>query len=861
MESNSAKRLIAIDGNSLMHRAYYALPAMTSRDGTPTGAIFGFLSMLLKLVETKPEYLVVAFDLHGPTFRHEQYQEYKAGRRETPEDLRPQFPLLQELLRQMGINVCTSEGFEADDILGTFARMAEADGADALLVTGDRDALQLISGKTHVLLTKKGISETVEMDIEGLLAVYGLSPERMCDLKGLMGDGSDNIPGIPGVGEKTALKLLEQYGSIESVLAHAGEVKGKLGERIREHADLARMSYRLGIIRTDVPITCTLADSEFEPARMSDALPLLRQLQLNAIANRLPAPVSADRPATAQQSKADITEIDDIPSLQAVVNNLSGSKRLALCAEGDVLYLAAEENKEYRVRLFGNLLEQGLGAAEVWQAVRPLLEAEQPGKLLFDAKKWMHMLAAEGIVLRGLEFDAMIVDYLLNATRPTPSLAALAQERLGAQSASACALMRLYEPMTVQMNADGLMELYETVERPLIGVLFRMEHQGFFVDPGVLRELNAQFAARIDELAAGIYEQAGENFNILSTKQLGSILFEKLGLPAQRKTKTGYSTDSDVLDQLTELHPIVPLIQEYRFLTKLKSTFIDGLLAVISPADGRVHTSFNQNVAATGRISSTEPNLQNIPVRTALGREIRKAFVASPGNVLVGADYSQIELRLLAHISADEAMIANFQEGGDIHTRTAGEVFGVPAGEVTVEQRSAAKAVNFGIVYGISDFGLSRNLGISRKRAGEYIERYLSRYPGVRAYMQRSVENGKRDGYVKTLLGRRRELQELKSSNYNTRSFGERVAMNMPIQGTAADIIKLAMVRVDAALSERKLKAKLVLQVHDELILDTPPEEKEEVKGIVCDCMQNAMRLDVPLIAEVRSGHSWYDTK
>ncbi len=861
METQSAKRLIAIDGNSLMHRAYYALPAMTSRDGTPTGAIFGFLSMLLKLVDTKPDYLVVAFDLHGPTFRHEQYQEYKAGRRETPEDLRPQFPLLQELLRQMGINVCTSEGFEADDLLGTFARMAEADGAEALLVTGDRDALQLISEKTHVLLTKKGISETVEMDIDALRETYGLTPERMCDLKGLMGDGSDNIPGIPGVGEKTALKLLEQYGSIESVLAHACEVKGKLGERIREHAELARMSYWLGIIRTDVPITCTLADSEFDPSRMAEALPLMRQLQLNAIANRLPVQVSADRPKIEQRSKTNTVEIEDIVALQTVVHTLANAERLALCAEGDVLYLAADEDTEYRVRLFGNLLEQGLGAAEVWQIVRPLLEAEKPKKLLFDAKRWMHMLAVEEITLQGLEFDAMIVDYLLNATRPTPSLAALAQERLGAQSASASALIRLYGPMMEQMNADGLIQLYDTVERPLIGVLFRMEHQGFYVDPGVLKDLNTQFTARIDELAGQIYEQAGENFNILSTKQLGAILFEKLGLPAQRKTKTGYSTDSDVLDQLIELHPIVPLIQEYRFLTKLKSTFIDGLLAVISTADGRVHTSFNQNVAATGRISSTEPNLQNIPVRTTLGREIRKAFVASPGNVLVGADYSQIELRLLAHISADEAMIANFKEGGDIHTRTAGEVFGVPAGEVTTEQRSAAKAVNFGIVYGISEFGLSRNLGISRKRAGEYIERYLSRYPGVRAYMQHSVENGKRDGYVKTLLGRRRELQELRSSNYNTRSFGERVAMNMPIQGTAADIIKLAMVRVDAALYERNLKAKLVLQVHDELILDTPPEEEEEVKGIVCDCMQNAMQLDVPLIADVRSGHSWYDTK
>ena len=499
---------------------------------------------------------------------------------------------------------------------------------------------------------------------------------------------------------------------------------------------------------------------------------------------------------------------------------------------------------------------------EVWQVLRPLLEEEQPKKLLFDAKKWMHMLAAERMQLRGMEFDAMIVDYLLNATRPATSLAALAQERLHVQEASACALMRLYGPMMEQMRQDGLSELYETVgtsaDRRAFPV-WSIRDSVWIRD--VLKELTKQFATRIDELAAQIYEQAGETFNILSTKQLGSVLFEKLGLPAQRKTKTGYSTDSDVLDQLVELHPIVSLIQEYRFLTKLKSTFVDGLLAVISPVDGRVHTSFNQNVAATGRISSTEPNLQNIPTRTPLGREIRKAFVASPGNVLVGADYSQIELRLLAHFSGDEAMIENFQRGGDIHTRTAGEVFGIPASAVTSDQRSAAKAVNFGIIYGISDFGLSRNLGITRKRAGEYIERYLSRYPGVREYMHQSVENGKRDGYVKTLFGRRRELAELKSGNYNTRSFGERVAMNMPLQGTAADIIKLAMVRVDEALRERGLHAKLILQVHDELIVDTPSNEVLEVSGIVCDSMQNAIKLDVPLTAEVRSGRSWYDTK
>ena len=859
MEELRAKRLVAIDGNSLMHRAYYALPAMTSREGTPTGAIHGFLSMLLKLAELKPDYLVVAFDLHGPTFRHEQYEEYKAGRRETPEDLRPQFPLLQELLKQMRITVCTCEGFEADDILGTFARMAEAKDTDALLVTGDRDALQLISGHTHVLLTKKGISETVEMDIPGLKEAYGLTPDQMRDLKGLMGDNSDNIPGIPGVGEKTALRLLEQYGVIEEVLSHASEIKGKLGERIVEHADLARMSYTLGVIRTDVPIACKLEDSVFDPSRMAEALPLLRQLQLNAIANRLPE--AAPQKEAPKQNRMQTAIITDIEKLQEITLQLAASPMLALYAEGDALYIAPDEEAQFCVRLSGTLMEPGMDPVEVWQVLRPLLESEQPKKLLFDAKKWMHMLAAEGMQLRGMEFDAMIVDYLLNATRPAPSLAALAQERLHAQEASACALMRLYGPMMLQMRQDGLLELYETVERPLIGVLFRMEHQGFRVDTDVLKELTKQFATRIDELAAQIYEQAGETFNILSTKQLGSVLFEKLGLPAQRKTKTGYSTDSDVLDQLMEMHPIVPLIQEYRFLTKLKSTFVDGLLAVISPVDGRVHTSFNQNVAATGRISSTEPNLQNIPTRTPLGREIRKAFVASPGNILVGADYSQIELRLLAHLSADEAMIENFQCGGDIHTRTAGEVFGVPPSEVTQEQRSAAKAVNFGIIYGISDFGLSRNLGITRKRAGEYIERYLSRYPGVRAYMHQSVENGKRDGYVKTLFGRRRELPELKSGNYNTRSFGERVAMNMPLQGTAADIIKLAMVRVDAALRERGLHAKLILQVHDELIVDTPPNEAEEVSGIVCDCMQNAIKLDVPLTAEVRSGRSWYDTK
>ena len=862
MEQQKEKLLIAIDGNSLMHRAYYALPAMTSREGTPTGALHGFFGMLLKLVEKKPDYLVVAFDLHGPTFRHTEYTEYKAGRRETPEDLRPQFPLLQDLLKQMGITVCTCETYEADDILGTFARMAEKKGVSSLLVTGDRDALQLISDKTHVLLTKKGITDTEEMDTQALMAAYGLTPDRMRDLKGLMGDNSDNIPGIPGVGEKTAVKLLAEYGTLEDVLSHAEEIKGKLGEKVKEHAELARLSYRLGTIHADAPLTIALEDSAFAPSRMAGGLSRLRELQLNAIANRLPA--AEEAPAAMKEHKQgprETVELSDISALKGILDELFGAEYLALHAQGEELFLAAEDCRQYRVSLAGTLLTPGLDLGEVLWTIKPLLEAEKPKKLVFDAKKWMHLLSRQGIVLGGLTFDAMIVDYLINATRPTPSMEALAQERLHVNKPDACTLFPLHETMMKEMREMELMELYETVEMPLIGVLFRMEKQGFRVDQQVLRELDVQFKGRIDALAGEVYELAGEPFNILSTKQLGYILFEKIGLPAQRKTKTGYSTDADVLESLMEQHPIVPLIQEYRFLTKLKSTFIDGLLALRSPEDGRVHTSFNQNVAATGRISSTEPNLQNIPVRTALGREIRKAFVASPGNVLIGADYSQIELRLLAHISADEAMQENFRTGGDIHTRTASEVLGIDPDKVTSEQRSAAKAVNFGIVYGISDFGLARNLGISRKRAGEYIERYLDRYPGVRAYMKGSIESGREHGYVKTLLNRRRELPELKSGNYNTRSFGERVAMNMPIQGTAADIIKLAMVRVDKALREEKLQSRLVLQVHDELILDCPPEEECRVSEIVCNCMQNAMQLSVPLVAEVKSGKSWYDTK
>ena len=851
------KNLIAIDGNSLMHRAYYALPSMAAKDGTPTGAIFGFLRMLLKLLERQPDYLVVAFDMKGPTFRHGEYGEYKAGRRPTPPDLGPQFPLLRQVLEAMGIAICQCEGYEADDILGTASRMAEAAGSDALLVTGDRDALQLITPHTHVLMTKKGITETVEYDEEALLAAYGLTPERMVDLKGLMGDASDNIPGVPGVGEKTALKLLEKYGTLENTLAHAGEEKGALRTKLEQGAELARLSYRLGKIDTAAPLQAELSQWAFRPQALAGGLPLLYKLELRGIAGQL-SDTKPEGEAPAEPT-AQTQRVAEEAALEAMVKALLGKSPLGIQLEESCLYVAADPAMQYQVALDGgDLLTPGLTPEQALGAIRPLLEDPGVEKRLFDAKGLLHAIAPYGVRLAGPWQDAMIQDYLLHAIHPADSLKTLLSERNLPYGAGG--LLQASQDMEAELREKGLLDLYNQVELPLVEVLYQMEREGFMVDGAMLRELSELFARRLEEIQQGIYQQAGESFNILSTKQLGVILFEKLGLPTRKKTKTGYSTDSSVLESLQDHHPIVPMVMEYRFLSKLKSTFLDGLLALMQP-DGRVHTSFNQNVTATGRISSTEPNLQNIPVRTELGREIRRAFVASPGRVLVGADYSQIELRLLAHMSGDTAMVEAFRTGADIHAITAGEVFGVAPEAVTSQQRSAAKAVNFGIVYGISDFGLARNIGVSRKEAGDYIQRYFQRYPGVKAFMDRCVQEGREKGYATTLLGRRRELPELASSNFNTRSFGERVAMNMPIQGTAADIIKLAMVRVYQALEREGLQAKLVLQIHDELILDTPMEEAERVKPLLKACMEEAMPLSVPLIADVREGHSWYDTK
>ena len=846
---------IIIDGNSLMYRAFFALQTpMSSRDGTPTGALHGFLGMLLKLVEKKPSHLAVAFDVHGPTFRHQKYEAYKAGRRPTPDELRAQMPLLKDILRQMHIAVVECPSYEADDILGTLSRRGEQAGLDVLLVTGDRDALQLTTDHTHVLLTKKGITDTVEYDPQVLKEVYGLTPDHMKDLKALMGDSSDNIPGVPGVGEKTALKLLESYGDLNGVYAHKEEIKGKLGERVRENEDSARLSYWLGTITTAAPVETELNDCLFYAEKLSCARDTLEKLGLRSILSRLPD--QPEQPAQAVSVSCEVVELTTLDAVRQAAKAHAGAKKIALIVEPGFSF-AYDGATAYQFLAGNTLFDEPVTRRELFEALCLTPETQV---LTFDKKALLHAWQEDGVSPASVVFDAMIADYLLSSNHPIDSFAGLCFERLGSKVPAAGLLFPLEAQMMGELKEKGMLSLYSDVEMPLSDVLFSMETAGFALDRAVLQQLHEQFSRRQEELTGKIYDLAGERFNILSTKQLGAILFEKLGLPPQKKNKTGYSTDSDTLEALKDRHPIVPLITEYRFVAKVDATFVEGLLKAIA-SDGRVHTSFKQCVTATGRISSAEPNLQNIPVRTAEGREIRKAFVASPGNVLVGADYSQIELRLLAHMSGDENLIDAFNSGADIHRRTASEVFHTPFEEVTKEQRSAAKAVNFGIVYGISDFGLSQNLGIPVKTAAGYIKRYFERYPGVQAYLKACVSEAKEKGYAQTMYGRRRPMPELKSSSYNTRSFGERVAMNMPIQGSAADIIKIAMVHVDRALREAGLTGRLVLQIHDELIVDAPVQEAAAIQSLMQTCMENVAALKVKLLAEAATGKSWYDTK
>ncbi len=860
------KTCVVIDGNSLMHRAFHALPDMETTGGVHTNAVYGFARMLLKiLADVKPDYCAVAFDLHGPTFRHTDFPAYKAGRKPTDELLRPQFPLARRMLDTLGIRILECPSYEGDDILGTMAARGEAEGIRMLLVTGDRDALQLVTDHTHVIYTKRGVSDTTEFDPETVLAQYGVTPAQVPDLKGLMGDSSDNIPGVPGVGEKTAVKLLSAYGTLEAALDRAdAEQTGKLRERLLEHRELALLSKKIATISREAPLQCSWEDCRV--GTLSGAAAFFEEIEATSLLKALPksGAVSPEAKPAAQVRWQPLRELEDEADVAEAVRELVAEAtvpaRIALYKTLDCVTLATEAGTRYRVPLGGgDLLSPGPDPVQVMAALAPLLRPPF-SPCVHDGKRLLTDLAAAGIDVSGarLREDTMLAAYLLN-----PLAKSYAPEALlpGGTSVDAAALLELSLRQRAELAEQEMLSLYEDIEMPLMHVLLDMERVGFQVDRAELTRMGEAYSLEIRRLTEEIYAHTGEAaFNLNSPKQLGEILFEKLGLPAGRKTKSGYSTDAETLEGLVGVHPAIAPLLDYRRLSKLQGTYVEGLLKLID-STGRVHTWFDQTATATGRISSNEPNLQNIPVRTELGREIRRVFIPRPGWLLIDADYSQIELRLLAHLSGDPGMTEAFLLGQDIHTRTAAEVYGVPMDQVTSAMRSASKAVNFGIVYGISDFGLARNLGISRGEAASFIERDFARYPGVRRYMDSAVAQGKVQGYSSTLLGRRRPLPELESSNYNTRSFGERAAMNTPVQGTAADVIKLAMVRVAEQLAEAKLAARLILQVHDELIVECPAEEAEQAAAILQRCMEQALPLSVPLVADVHTGHSWYETK
>ena len=855
---------LLVDGNSLMHRAYHALPPMDA-DGVHTNAIYGFFSMLLKVIrEENVQYLAVCFDEHAPTFRHTVYAEYKAGRNETPPELREQFVTIRDLLDEMGIRRFSLQGWEADDLLGTLSLRGEEAGAAPLVLTGDRDALQLVGGGTEIMFTRKGISETIRFDASKVYEEYGFTPSQVTDWKGLAGDSSDNIPGVPGVGDKTAVKLLQEYGTLEKVLENAGNIKGKLGEKLAAFADQARFSKELATIRRDAPVEFSLSACALPD--LKQGIPALQKLKLFSLVKRIGAEGGADNTAAGAPEEAKMEliafgepETPETPEeIRAwIQNHPAGDGPLCLWADDTTVSLAVESGHRAVIGLGGDLLTPGPDPAEV---LRVLGEEIRGGNAaVHDGKAWLRRLEKAGAALpESFRWDTMLGAYLLNPQEKSYRLGALCPD-LPEDAATVCSLQAWQRR---QVEKDGMAQLMAEVEMPLSFVLFRMEQAGFTVDTAFLRELGDKYAAEIEQRRSEVIRATGGTpFNLNSPQQLGEVLFEKMNLPHGKKTSKGWSTSAEVLEGLRWDAPevIEPLLR-YRQLAKLNGTYVEGLLPLVDRA-GRVHSTFDQTATATGRISSSEPNLQNIPVRTEEGREIRQAFLPREGWILLDADYSQIELRLMAHFSGDPAMVDAFRKGEDIHARTAGEIFDVPPEFVTPELRSRAKAVNFGLIYGISGFGLSRNTGVSRKEAGEFIARYFEKYPGVKRFMDESASEGARLGYARTLMGRRRYLPELQSPKAPIREFGKRAAMNTPVQGTAADIIKLAMVRTDRALRSAGMRSRLILQVHDELLLECPPEEADRAAEILREAMEGAAALEVPLVAEVHRGANWAEAK
>ncbi len=891
-------KLMVIDGNSIVNRAFYGVSQnLSTREGLPTNAIFGFLNILLKLLdEEQPQGLAVAFDMRAPTFRHKAFTEYKAQRKGMPEELAVQMPVLKDVLDAMNVRRYELEGWEADDLLGTMARVNATQGGETVIVTGDKDALQLVDVHTTVKLVSTRMGQTTTRDVtpEEFRAEYGFDPVNMIDLKALMGDSSDNYPGVKGVGEKTALALVQLYHTVEHLYDHMPDIcsapntpaKPGLVKKLAEGADSARLCKELATIRCDAPMGFDPADAKRQPFNEPVLYQTLLNLEFTKLIDKLklaPGPAGADGAAEPEEVQVTVVPVLTEAGLKDALPKWEEAESVAVLPLPDLAGVAVSLSQDDGKQAY--LYDIRAAAYEGdYHALLGLLFGPTVKKVTHGVKELCRALLDEGIEGSGFVFDTELAAYLLDPTAGSYELRKLAvsyfkkeveqsaaykdetafsllDDGLKAQTAwyeDTAWIEAFYELFQPKLKEYGLLSVLTDIELPLCPVLARMEREGVLVDAQALSDFGKQLQLGIDTLKAEIYRLAGEEFNILSPKQLGHILFDKLGLPPVKKTKTGWSTNVDVLEKLRPQHEIVGAVLDYRQLTKLNSTYVEGLGKVIA-ADGRIHTSFQNTVTATGRLSSTEPNLQNIPVRTPLGAEMRKMFVAPRGRVLVDADYSQIELRLLAHMSGDQAMIDGFNSGVDIHTVTASQVFSLPQDAVPPELRRAAKAVNFGIVYGISAYSLSEDIHVTVAQAKEYMEKYFEHYSGVRAYMSRVVERGREDGFVSTLYGRRRWLPELKSSNFNTRSFGERVALNMPIQGTAADIIKLAMIKVDARLRAEGLEARLVLQVHDELIVECPEGEAEQVKALLQEEMEGVAALSVPLVADAKAGRTWAD--
>jgi DNA polymerase-1 len=879
-------KLLLIDGNSIINRAFYGIMGskmLMTEDGTYTNAVYGFLSILFKeLDDIKPEYLVVAFDLKAPTHRHKMYDKYKANRHGMPEELAMQMPILKETLKAMNVCIIEKEGYEADDILGTLAKWGQKEELEVTVLTGDRDSFQLIDKniKVRIPRTKMGKTETEDYTVEKIEEEYGLEPLDLIEVKGLMGDTSDNIPGVPGVGEKTALNLIKQYKSIDEVYNHIDEQKGKLKEKLSENKDLAYLSRTLGTIDINAPIEKDLGAFQVEEWNKPEVLEIFKKLKFNRFIDRFA--LQENIGATSFSDSQINTEIEH----EKIVDKTKLAELKQEIQENKVIYYYLTEEKFI---IYSPKTNKCFSIENI-QDFKDIFEDKNILKCSYKQKEEFIILWNKGIEAKNLMFDIAIAGYILNSNINKYTIEYLANEYINFDIAEylsnteetgveqitlfdnaeepkedktyiyAYAIYKLYNVLTQKMEEAGSIDLFNKIEMPLTEVLASMQYEGIYIDKQELLDFGKELQEKIDILTQEIYELTGEEFNINSTKQLGEILFEKLKLTAKKKTKTGYSTDVDVLEKIKYEHPVIEKILEYRQLQKLNSTYVEGLIPYIDET-GRIHSKFHQTVTTTGRISSTDPNLQNIPTRMELGRKLRKVFKPEQGYIFVDADYSQIELRVLAHISKDKNMIEAFCNNEDIHAQAASKVFNIPLEEVTKEERTKAKAVNFGIVYGISEFGLGEQLGVSRKKAKEYIEQYLDKYSGIKEFMINIVEETKEKGYVETLYHRRRYVPELKSNNYMVRQFGGRVAMNTPIQGTAADIMKIAMINVYNKLKENNLKSKLIVQVHDEILVETLESEKEQVKQIVKEEMENVIKLKVPLLAEVEEGYNWYEAK